>query len=165
MESPFQSLLHTNTVPSDVDCDRIRNLLMGPRKQVTKRRLEYLTRKRDELTEYIDAHLALVSPVRRLLEDAVRAIFIACMPSARNAVMSTKDSPLLLCRICSAWRQLALTTPQLWASLHIVVPIPPKIEELTQRVTSCKAITIRNSPSVDISCTFTAYTFRFAKPQ
>ncbi|KAJ7890354.1 hypothetical protein B0H13DRAFT_877524 [Mycena leptocephala] len=145
MESPFQSLLHTNTVPSDVDCDKIRKLVVGPRMQVvdltheieeTKRRLEELTRKRDELTEYIDAHLALVSPVRRLPEDVVRAIFMACMPSARNAVMSPTDSPLLLSRICSAWRQLALSTPQLWASLHIVVLMPPKLEELTQNVTA-----------------------------
>ncbi|KAF7376796.1 hypothetical protein MSAN_00097000 [Mycena sanguinolenta] len=32
--------------------------------------------------------------------------------------MSTKEAPLLLCRICSAWRRIALSAPRLWASLH-----------------------------------------------
>ncbi|KAJ6537855.1 hypothetical protein B0H19DRAFT_1181055 [Mycena capillaripes] len=100
-----------------------------------KRLLGNLTRKRDELTEYIDAHLALVSPMRRLPEDVIRAIFIACMPSKRNAVMSPEDTPLLLCQICSSWRQIALATPLLWASLHIVVPVA-KIDQLIQAVRS-----------------------------
>ncbi|KAF7362719.1 F-box domain-containing protein [Mycena venus] len=145
MDSPFRSLLHTNTVPSDADCDRIRTLLHRSRKQVEDlsrkihdmgRQLDDLTRQRDDLTQYIDAHFALVSPARRLPQDIIRAIFVACMPSTRNAVMSPDDSPLLLCQICSAWRQLALTTPQLWASLHIVVPSPSKINQLTQTVGS-----------------------------
>ncbi|KAJ7890349.1 hypothetical protein B0H13DRAFT_2531127 [Mycena leptocephala] len=126
MESPFQSLLHTNTVPSDVDCDRIRNLLMGPRKQVadlteeieeTKRRLEDLTRKRDELTEYIDAHLALVSPVRRLPEDVPEGLSPPSVQDIQHLAPTGADNP------------------QLWASLHIVVPMPPKIEELVKNVT------------------------------
>ncbi|KAJ7189153.1 hypothetical protein C8R46DRAFT_980547 [Mycena filopes] len=131
MESPFQAILYTNAVPTDADCTRILNLLVRQRQQVTAlnqridettRLLDELTRKRDELGEYIDAHLALTSPARKLPEDVVRAIFTACLPTSHNAVMSVHESPLLLCRICSAWRRVALSTPRLWASLHIVVP-------------------------------------------
>ncbi|KAJ6537861.1 hypothetical protein B0H19DRAFT_913905, partial [Mycena capillaripes] len=120
MQSPFQSILRTNVTPSDDDCGKIRSLIAGSRKQVVnltkeieevEKLLEDLKRKRDELREYIDAHLILVSPMRSLPEDVIRAIFIACMPSTRNAVMSPTDAPLLLMRICSAWRYMALSTP------------------------------------------------------
>ncbi|KAJ7646560.1 hypothetical protein FB45DRAFT_890776 [Roridomyces roridus] len=46
-------------------------------------------------------------------------MFVACLPTHRNAVMSAQEAPLLVSRICSAWRVIALTTPSLWASLHI----------------------------------------------
>ncbi|KAJ7812065.1 hypothetical protein B0H13DRAFT_2145129 [Mycena leptocephala] len=146
MESPFQSILYTNIAPTEGDCERIRDFLDSPRKELLdlaqqieqrKRLLEELERKRDELVESIDAHLALVSPARRLPVDAVRAIFAACMSTTRNAVISPRDSPLLLCQICSAWRHLALSTPQLWAALHIVVPSGvSKANQLAETVTS-----------------------------
>ncbi|KAJ7154880.1 hypothetical protein C8R43DRAFT_857362, partial [Mycena crocata] len=64
--------------------------------------------------EYISAYKALVSPVRRRPPDIVQEIFLACLPTRHNAVMSTRDAPLLLAHICSAWRVLALATPALW---------------------------------------------------
>ncbi|KAJ6507450.1 hypothetical protein C8R47DRAFT_94655 [Mycena vitilis] len=33
--------------------------------------------------------------------------------------MSAQEAPLLLCRLWSAWRAIALSTPRLWASLHV----------------------------------------------
>ncbi|KAJ7755568.1 hypothetical protein B0H16DRAFT_1828939 [Mycena metata] len=128
MDSPFKDILHTNTAPSDEDCQRIRELLAGPRReaaQLTERLhslIKELTEKRDNLNECIDPHLALISPVRRLPHDVVAEIFAASLPPDRNAVIHAAESPLLLCHICQAWRALALSTPQLWASLHIVGP-------------------------------------------
>ncbi|KAJ7153690.1 hypothetical protein C8R46DRAFT_961500 [Mycena filopes] len=144
MESPFKDLLFTNAVPSDADCQRIRALLVGPQKEVAQigdeiHRLETLLNelvvKRDRLNGFIDAHLALISPVRRLPEDVVAEIFAASLPSDRNAVMSETESPLLLCRVSQAWRALALSTPRLWASLHIPVPAGD-MPQLTERVSS-----------------------------
>ncbi|KAJ7434647.1 hypothetical protein B0H11DRAFT_2370044 [Mycena galericulata] len=144
MDSPFQSMLYTNTVPSNVEYQRIQGLLAGSREKAAsvteeivrlQNLLEPLLRKRDALNKFIEAHMSLVSPARRLPPDIVRAIFIASLPSTRNCVMSGQDSPLLLCQICSAWRQLALSTPQLWASLHIVIPRRSRIDDLTEVVT------------------------------
>ncbi|KAF7373732.1 hypothetical protein MSAN_00584300 [Mycena sanguinolenta] len=39
--------------------------------------------------------------------------------------MSAIEAPVLLGRICSAWRTISLKTPRLWASLHIVEPPSP----------------------------------------
>ncbi|KAJ7755561.1 hypothetical protein B0H16DRAFT_1458635 [Mycena metata] len=144
MDTPFKAILHTNTVPSDGDCQRIRELLAGPRREAAKLTEEIerlhalikeLTEKRDNLNEFIDPHLALISPIRRLPHDVVAEIFAACLPPDRNAVIQGTESPLLLCHICQAWRTLALSTPRLWASLHIVgPPTPPKLHQINEAV-------------------------------
>ncbi|KAF7376132.1 hypothetical protein MSAN_00028100 [Mycena sanguinolenta] len=129
MNSPFKGILHTNTVPSDEDLQRIHDLLKEPRKEAAALSVEIerlralihqLIQKRDDLEGFIHAHEALTSPARRLPADIIAEIFTACMPSNRNAIMSTAEAPLLLCRVCRAWRDVALSTPRLWASLHIV---------------------------------------------
>ncbi|KAJ7442995.1 hypothetical protein FB451DRAFT_1057190, partial [Mycena latifolia] len=77
------------------------------------------------LSAYVDAHKALISPVRRLPLDIIQEIFTACIPTHRNCVMSALEAPVLLGRICSSWRYICLSTPHLWARLHIVEPQRP----------------------------------------
>jgi uncharacterized coiled-coil DUF342 family protein len=90
MDSPFKDILNTNTVPSDAECQSIHDLLKDPRRkcadlneQIARMRksLADLMRDRDELQSFIDAHLALISPARRLPDDVVREIFVAALPS------------------------------------------------------------------------------------
>ncbi|KAJ7500352.1 hypothetical protein B0H11DRAFT_2276007 [Mycena galericulata] len=129
--SPFDDILYTNAVPSDADCQRIHDLLVGPQKEAAalvqevvrvQSLLDELISKRDQLYTFIDAHLALVSPVRRLPDDVVREIFVAALPSDQNAIMSEKEAPLLLSHISQGWRNVALSTPRLWSTLHLVNP-------------------------------------------
>ncbi|KAJ7753376.1 hypothetical protein DFH07DRAFT_697981, partial [Mycena maculata] len=86
------------------------------------RKIDELTRKRAALNEFVTAHLTLVSHVRRLPVDIMQKIFVACLPSGQNFVIAEHDAPLLLCHVCRGCRNLALTTPRLWASLDISVP-------------------------------------------
>ncbi|KAJ7645028.1 hypothetical protein DFH06DRAFT_1476919 [Mycena polygramma] len=125
------------------ECDSIRKLLEGPQSElalVTEEisRLQSLideaAHKRRQLQQFIDAHLALVSPVRRLPDDVIRSVFVATLPTARNSTVSSNEGPLLLCRICKSWRAVALTTPRLWAALHIVVPRPSRFARLVELV-------------------------------
>ncbi|KAJ7500308.1 hypothetical protein B0H11DRAFT_804914 [Mycena galericulata] len=129
--SPFAHILYTNSVPSDSECKGIFDLLAGPRVEAAdltqeinrlQSLLEELAKQRDHLNHFIDSHLALVSPARRLPDDVVREIFVAALPSDRNAIMSGSEAPLLLCHISQRWRNLALSTPRLWTSLHIIIP-------------------------------------------
>ncbi|KAJ6493328.1 hypothetical protein C8R45DRAFT_185855 [Mycena sanguinolenta] len=145
MESPFTPFLNTNFVPTDAQCDEIHAFLRGPRTEladVTEKiaRLQTLiddaARERDELEGLIDAHLALVSPVRRLPDDIMQEIFLAARPAGRNPAIISDEAPLLLCQICKSWRTIALTTPSLWASLHIVVPSLPDLPQLMEKVTA-----------------------------
>ncbi|KAJ7887389.1 hypothetical protein B0H13DRAFT_1627509 [Mycena leptocephala] len=146
MDTPFKQILHTNAVPSDGERQRIRELLAGPRTEAAeltaeieriRNLLRKLTGKRDRLNDFIDTHLALISPARRLPDDVVAEIFAASLPSDRNAVMSGAESPLLFCHVCKAWRNLALLTPRLWKSLHIVAPgDASKLQQLNEAVDS-----------------------------
>ncbi|KAJ6524734.1 hypothetical protein DFH09DRAFT_1286319 [Mycena vulgaris] len=142
--SPFENILHTNAVPSDADCQRIRDFIAGPLKEAAdltteiarmQNLIDELTQKRDALTDSIAAHLAMVSPARRLPEDIVRDVFVACLPAHRNPFILSNESPLLLCQICSGWRELALSTPRLWAAVHVVVPNERKVQVLAEMLT------------------------------
>ncbi|KAJ7137512.1 hypothetical protein C8R43DRAFT_928921 [Mycena crocata] len=132
MNSPFESILHTNTVPSEEQSRAIQALLEVPRTQLVEvfAEIARLQAKQRELQHFIDAHGALLSPARALPDDIVRRIFIAALPSSSNPGIVADEAPLLLCNICSSWRNIALTTPRLWASIHIVVPIEPRPQTL-----------------------------------
>ncbi|KAJ7486721.1 hypothetical protein FB451DRAFT_1168128 [Mycena latifolia] len=120
-ESPFSRYLNTNYAPSDSEVKQIQAHIIPH--FVEASRLEALilelSTQREKVLHYIDAHQALLSPARQMPREIVEEIFLACIPTHRNAVMSAKEAPLVLARICSAWRTIALTTPALWASLHL----------------------------------------------
>ncbi|KAJ7473920.1 hypothetical protein B0H11DRAFT_1811057 [Mycena galericulata] len=123
MESPFAQHLNTNYAPSDSEVKWLESHLAPHILEVS--RLDSLIRdlsaQRARISQYIDAHKALLSPVRRLPPEIVQEICLACLPKHRNAAMSAKEAPLILTRICSAWRALALSTPALWATLHLPI--------------------------------------------
>ncbi|KAJ6578888.1 hypothetical protein DFH09DRAFT_349360 [Mycena vulgaris] len=138
MESPFKDILYTNAVPSDADFQSIHDLLGNSRQEIaaltgqiiaTQKLLDELTERRAALDEFVSAHLALMSPVRRMPLDIVQEIFVASLPD--NPGMTEADAPLLLCHICRAWRSLALSTPRLWQSLNIVVPSYDRMSSMT----------------------------------
>ncbi|KAJ7913573.1 hypothetical protein B0H13DRAFT_1612457 [Mycena leptocephala] len=69
------------------------------------------------LKEDIDAHIALASPIRRLPE-ILQEIFLSRLPTKHNAVIDTREAPLLLGYICSYWR-VSYAMPRLWTGLCI----------------------------------------------
>ncbi|KAJ7073041.1 hypothetical protein C8F01DRAFT_1045892 [Mycena amicta] len=95
LDSPFIDMLHTNIVPSEAQCDEIR--------------------------AYIDAHLALLSPMRRVPDDILRSIFVAVRDLQLGPpTFATKYAPMIFLHICQRWREVALTTPHLWTA----IPVP-----------------------------------------
>ncbi|KAJ7226959.1 hypothetical protein GGX14DRAFT_331683, partial [Mycena pura] len=72
------------------------------------------------LQERLDPYLALLSPVRALPPEILKEIFVECLPTSHCAIMHPFHSPLLLGRVCGAWRTIALSTPELWSSVHVV---------------------------------------------
>ena len=132
-ESPYAPYLHTNYTPSASEILDIKDLLTEPLARLStldaeiarlRSIISVLYAQRYALRKEINAHRALISPFRRLPLDIMGEIFAHCLPTHHNAVMSVEEAPLLLGRICSRWRSITLSTPRLWASLHIPTPTP-----------------------------------------
>ncbi|KAJ7364943.1 hypothetical protein DFH08DRAFT_766717 [Mycena albidolilacea] len=127
-ESPFADRLNTNYIPSDSEIAEIRALLAGPADELARveARIEemeialcQLKELRASLKTPIDAHRALISPLRCIPRDLLLEIFSSCLPSEHNALIDPAEVPLLLGRICRHWRDVVHTTPTLWSSIHI----------------------------------------------
>ncbi|KAJ7879498.1 hypothetical protein B0H14DRAFT_2566679 [Mycena olivaceomarginata] len=132
MSSPFASRLGTNYSAQDKEIDEIKALLVEPCQKLKdlddeidamRKALDKLAEERNTLSAYVEAHKALLSPFRRLPRDIIEAIFMACLPTHRNCVMSAQEAPVILGRICSSWRTISYSFPRLWSSLHIVEPV------------------------------------------
>ncbi|KAK7001498.1 hypothetical protein R3P38DRAFT_2558913 [Favolaschia claudopus] len=121
--SPFSEYIGTNYIPTDTEIGQIGAHLVPYEMELfqLEAQIQELSAQRDRLKSYIDSHKALISQPRRLPQDIVAEIFLDCLPTAHNAVMDASEAPLLLRRICSRWRSIALALPKLWASLHISV--------------------------------------------
>ncbi|KAJ7689558.1 hypothetical protein B0H17DRAFT_867202, partial [Mycena rosella] len=124
MSSPFTSKLDTNYCPRDDEIAEIQDLLAEPTLRLQphlhgeiadlQKAIDKFSAERARLSDYVDAHRALISPVRRLPFDIIQEIFTACLPTHRNCVMSAREALIVLGRICSGWRAISLATPCLW---------------------------------------------------
>ncbi|KAF7346531.1 Hexose carrier protein [Mycena sanguinolenta] len=139
-DSPFANRLNTNYVPSSSEILLIRSLLVDPLEEIARidaqieemeLALAKLKEKRALLVGPIDAHRALISPIRLIPQDILLEIFLACLPSEHNALIDPAEAPFLLGRICRHWRSVVYSAPMLWSSLHIPTPdylnTPPSI--------------------------------------
>ncbi|KAJ6561963.1 hypothetical protein B0H19DRAFT_916080, partial [Mycena capillaripes] len=119
--------LHRNVAPTQQECAHITgHILVQPRRELSlldeeidrmQRGLDQLKTRREILATDINAHLALLSPVHRLPDDIIREIFVSSLPHTHNAIMASREAPLLLCHVSSGWRNIALSMPRLWSSL------------------------------------------------
>ncbi|KAL0569358.1 hypothetical protein V5O48_012609 [Marasmius crinis-equi] len=127
--SPFSHVLHTNYFPSKQEAQMMDSLLQEPQQRLDdlnahitrlEETLERVRGERDTLRTHIEDHRALLSPFRRFPEDVLREIFAWCLNP--YPIRSAAHAPLLLTTICRYWREIALTTPRLWSSIHIFIP-------------------------------------------
>lgn len=59
------------------------------------------------------------SSISTLPPEILGEIFVRCLPQEQFPVPSGREAPLLLTHVSSQWRKLALSTPELWAALHV----------------------------------------------
>ncbi|KAF9563804.1 hypothetical protein CPC08DRAFT_304815 [Agrocybe pediades] len=67
----------------------------------------------------IHRYRTILSTVRRVPDDIWHEIFYLCLPLLRGSAMHPTDTPLLLARVCSRWRRIALSSPRLWSRFYI----------------------------------------------
>ncbi|KAF7349646.1 F-box domain-containing protein [Mycena sanguinolenta] len=69
-----------------------------------------------------DAELQLqkvVYPILSLPTEIIARIFVECLPEKSRRRFSRKHAPLLLMRVCRRWRDIAVSTSELWNFLRI----------------------------------------------
>lgn len=89
-----------------------------------QRRLAHLLGQRDDMQSSL-THLRTTSitPINRLPAELLSEVFLHCLPDDGDARPTAREAPVVLTQICAQWREVALSTPQLWSSLTIHLPI------------------------------------------
>ncbi|KAK7449787.1 hypothetical protein VKT23_013263 [Stygiomarasmius scandens] len=126
---PFNpSLLTTNMVPNDDDMHRIRETCaehsqdlsrMNAQIERLQASLDAIILKRDTLQSKLSSLQSIMSPLRTLPPEVLQAVFMHCLELF--PIISAREAPVLLTRICSKWRSVAIDTPALWASFHVAL--------------------------------------------
>lgn len=81
-----------------------------------------------------DACRALLSPVHCLPFELLSAIFVFCLPDDWFVMPHKRQAPLHLTQICSSWRAIALSTPQLWSSLRVMYHIKSRGKDRSKEI-------------------------------
>ncbi|KAJ7226247.1 hypothetical protein B0H12DRAFT_1030545 [Mycena haematopus] len=59
-------------------------------------------------------------PILSVPPEIVQEIFVFCVPAdSEPLVADPKVAPLVLLNVCRKWREIALSTPRLWASIRV----------------------------------------------
>ncbi|KIM41317.1 hypothetical protein M413DRAFT_146379 [Hebeloma cylindrosporum] len=134
LKPEFAALLQNNDVPSESTILELTESLKAPSSELQEveaeiqrlgRLMEMMEMKRQSIQKIINDHKIILSPVRRLPPDVLHEIFFHCLPTYHNPVMTSSESPLLLTRICSSWRAIALSSPRIWSQVYIPLPGDP----------------------------------------
>ncbi|KAJ7682418.1 hypothetical protein DFH06DRAFT_1030336, partial [Mycena polygramma] len=71
---------------------------------------------------------AVLDPLARLPLELSSEIFLRTLPSTPEPP-NAHNVPMLLLNVCTAWNRIALSTPELWATLCVVYPCAASFEE------------------------------------
>ncbi|KAJ7236222.1 hypothetical protein C8J57DRAFT_138259 [Mycena rebaudengoi] len=97
---------------------------------ITRQRkvLEDLERSRTDTQRQLNSMLDPIGA--RLPVEISSEIFILCLPDSGDRHPNPATASLLLLRICTAWADIARSTPALWDTIHVQFPCPEGFENL-----------------------------------
>ncbi|KAJ2936763.1 hypothetical protein H1R20_g326, partial [Candolleomyces eurysporus] len=133
MDTHLSQFYGTNHVPSDTELLEIERLLAphNARLSQLEKDLEEaeanvarLKKEREDVLRVIKPLKSLSSLIRRFPREVMELIFMHSIPptASRKSNLSICHAPLVLLRVCKLWREITLTTPQLWASVELTIP-------------------------------------------
>ncbi|KAK0436016.1 hypothetical protein EV421DRAFT_1716329, partial [Armillaria borealis] len=120
--SPFKALVSTNDPPSELEAKTVEEFLDDHLRELSKQDeeiarvstlLHRLTNERLNLQQYITAHQAIVSSIRRFPTEILAEIFIQSLEDHYD-IFDTKRGPWGLCHVCRRWRDVSRSSPALW---------------------------------------------------
>jgi len=129
-------LLHSNRSPNEAEVTETHAYtaqLKSTLVRLQRRRSKCAFHLREPMQKLLGDHISTLSPFRRLPYEIITMIFLMC-PQGGNLT----DAPLVLCRICRQWRNIALDTPRLWCSPRCVIRLGRFDREIAGLVTWLK---------------------------
>ncbi|KAJ7641701.1 hypothetical protein FB45DRAFT_900822 [Roridomyces roridus] len=81
-------------------------------------------------TSKLELNTAALDPIARLPLEISSQIFAHCVPL--RPTPGAQHVPMLFLQMCKAWTVIALSTPQLWSSVHVVFPRPKGFAHLLE---------------------------------
>lgn len=130
--SPFLARLNSNYAAEEDNMPQLDSIIIQSTIELESIRIEMertrqlymeLSGQHERLLNYMEAHRALLSPARRLPVEVLQEIFHHCsLDKLEGSLVDHRQAPVLLTHICSSWRRVAIATPSLWSSIHIVSP-------------------------------------------
>lgn len=105
-------------------------------------------------TEIVQKLEALRSPVRRMPVEIMAKVFEQCVQDEESQEPDPLRAPLLLCQVCSAWRDLMFSLPCLWKTLKVGFPsTTPNWENVMQSKIMSMHVWISRAKALPISLT------------
>jgi len=138
LKPELATFLQTNDVPSESTMLEVTESLKASLNELQEveaeikrigKLMEMVEMKRQSIQKIINDHHTILSPACRLPPDVLHEIFFHCLPTHHNPAMKISEPPLLLTRICSSWRAIALSSPRIWSKIHIPLPGDPDVSE------------------------------------
>ncbi|KAF8876056.1 hypothetical protein BD779DRAFT_176331 [Infundibulicybe gibba] len=90
------------------------------------------------------SHSSNGAPIMHLPIDIIREIFLWCIPRPCHLPPKPAEPRMVLTHVCSAWRGVALATPELWADILIRVGSTSHVQYVADRPHSDLRPTISN---------------------
>ncbi|KDR83067.1 hypothetical protein GALMADRAFT_24963, partial [Galerina marginata CBS 339.88] len=159
MSSHLAPYLTNNDLPSESVIREIKKAMEEPLAELSmseveierlEKHLQELRRTHDGIKTSLNPYYTVLSPIRRVPPDILHEIFFHCLPTQRNSTMSSTDAPILLTHICRTWRETALTSPRIWARIHI--PFSETMPRPDTLLTQPDADTLRHAEVMDQRC-------------
>lgn len=96
------------------------SLTQRDRLPVRKQRLSNLRHTRMMYLHQINICREAISPIHWIPDEVLGEIFLYCRPQDHH--FSRESAPLLLCRVCTLWQEIATSTPKLWNHMSFWTP-------------------------------------------
>ncbi|TFK35373.1 hypothetical protein BDQ12DRAFT_688370 [Crucibulum laeve] len=98
----------------------------------------------------VDEYHAVLAPWKKLPPDIWREIFSLCMTGAITLPSERNAFPFVLCYVCSSWRELAVSTQELWSHCAIPLQVNPCGVDTILEVQRCWALSPNRSLSLKL---------------
>lgn len=77
-----------------------------------------LFQEREQMVRAMQRYRVALSPHKKLPVEILQEIFLYASAGYNRYTPRVQDPPILLCLVCSSWRQTAFNMPELWNNLH-----------------------------------------------